>query len=39
MSAVHGPSPGAQIVKVGWVQKRGTVLICDLRGAIFRENL
>ncbi|XP_068688435.1 RAC-gamma serine/threonine-protein kinase-like [Montipora capricornis] len=23
MSAVHGPSPGAQIVKVGWVQKRG----------------
>jgi len=25
MSAVNGPSPGATIVKVGWLQKRGRV--------------
>ena len=31
MSSVNGPSPGATIVKVGWVQKRGmSVLVYEI---------
>ena len=27
--SVNGPTPGATIVKVGWLQKRGMLIIID----------